>query len=699
MGVKEVCDSLNSIDSGQEKRMKDFFSVYNRQYIEKKLREFTLTEFEKEKFLEYLRSMIRNCNLCIGSLNGALIVRVIEQFFNVEVSSILPNGCYELEDDFIYKEVLQKIEVVIESIKIPKYKDGLKNRIEWLSSIFGFSLEEKNFITLIYLFKYNECIKEIFDYYSSRALYTYYNDIYKTDSVNGETVEASLLKKGILIKLSNNERIVNPFYEKLLMDRTLTTRLKFEKFLIGKAQKTELTLKDFDYIKQAPLMIKILKNASKQKKKGVNILLTGVCGSGKTELVKRLSMEAGLSCYAVATDADDKEITRVERLADLNAKQAVLGRMSNACLLFDEAEDIFNRGFNENGTSSKGYLNRLLENNSVPVLYTTNNVWDMDSAFLRRFNYILETPALDKDKRFNLWSRITKKNKLKVSKKKLEELSEIYDIQPAIIANAVETTKLVDGDDETFGEIVESVATKVDKKNDIKQQKDFDASSYYIDIVNTDTNIEKLTEKLIKTKRLDFSMCLSGPSGCGKSQWAKKLLTSMGIEYIMFRPSDILSKWVGEDEQNLKYYFEQASQKKCALIIDEADSFVSERELANHSWERSIVNEFLVQMENFKYPLICTTNLMNIMDSASYRRFLVKIRFDYMQPEHFKKAMKLFFNIETDNFIRGVTPADFAVVKKEIEFFGDSSEEEIIHLLQKEVKVKKDKDIKEIIGF
>lgn len=699
MGVKEVCDSLNSMDSGQEKRMKDFFSVYNRQYIEKKLREFTLTDFEKEKFLEYLSSMIRNCNLCIGSLNGALIVRVIEQFFNVEVSSILPNGCYELEDDFIYKEVLQKIEIVIESIKIPKYKDGLKNRIEWLSSIFGFSLEEKNFITLIYLFKYNECIKEIFDYYSSRALYTYYNDIYKTDSVNGETVEASLLKKGILIKLSNNERIVNPFYEKLLRDGTLTTRLKFEKFLIGKAQKTELTLKDFDYIKQAPLMIKILKNASKQKKKGVNILLAGTCGSGKTELVKRLSMEAGLNCYAVATDNDDKEITRVERLADLNAKQAVLGRMSNACLLFDEAEDIFNRGFNENGTSSKGYLNRILENNSVPVLYTTNNVWDMDSAFLRRFNYILETPALDKDKRFNLWSRITKKNKLKVSKKKLEELSEIYDIQPAIIANAVETTKLVDGDDETFGEIVESVATKVDKKNDIKQQKDFDRKAYNINLINTDVDIKGLISKIKACGKLNFSMCLYGMPGTSKSSVVSYIADELNLPVLRKKYSDLLDCYVGNSEKLIRQAFEDAKNQKSILLIDEAEAFLQNRSNAHARWEISETDQFLAECEHFAYPFIVTTNMVDNIDNAMLRRFTFKLNFLPYKRFHCKEAFKFFFNIDTDFFIEGLTSGDMLNVKKQTDFLNITDEKEIIEMLKLEVKLKKDDSLKNSIGF
>ena len=691
--IEEVKEKTRK--SKKDTHREDFYAGFYRRYMERTLREFEMNEFEKELYLKYLRGGLEQNRIEVQESSGAITMRTLEKFYGVDVASFF-KGDYIADDDTISYEVHEKIIALIDTIKLAPYKSVLKDKFEWISEIFELSEIEKELITFLYVTKKNKCLEFLIDRgFTTSGNMNCFSFIFK-EQVN-KTLN-SIIRNLVEIGLIYDDQVTT-YYTRLLDDEDLNTKDIFIKHLIGDEIKPELKLKDFDHIKQVPLLQKIIKNAVKQKKKGVNILLAGFSGSGKTTMAHALAAESGCSLYEVATDSLEREISREDRLADFNTKSNILKRIPNSCILFDEAEDIFNRGFTAEGKSSKSYLNRLLENNSVPTIYTSNSIGDVDVAFMRRMNYILEMPSLTNEQKYKLWQRILKKNGLKVKKAKVEELSQSYDVQPALIANAVETTKLVDGDDDTFNDVLESIAKVVTKKIDVKKNKDFDESQYCIDIVNTDTDIEELTDKLIKTKRLDFSMCLSGASGCGKSHWAKKLLTAMGIEYIMFHPSDILSKWVGDNEQNLKNYFEQARQKKCALIIDEADSFVSERTLATHSWERSIVNEFLVQMESFKYPLICTTNLMDIMDSASYRRFLIKVKFDYMKPEHFKKAMKFFFNIDTDRFLKGVTPADFSVVKKEIEFFGDKSEENIFNLLQREVKVKKDKDIKESVGF
>lgn len=698
--MPEICEAVEAVvPKKMDEKTKSFFSQYYKEYIERKLREFNLTGFEKEKYLEYIKSKIKNRGVALGGMNGPLIIKILERFFDANVSSILPKDKYEFDDDYNYTEVCYELEKILNKIKFCSHKDGLKSRIKWLSEVFNLSPDEKEYVTFTYMLINCSYIKDLFDSYTNKNYYFFFGELYPQKQTEVAKVECSLIKKGVFLAPKSSIAGINPFYENLLKDTALTTKLKFKKHLMGKVQKTELTLKDFDYIKQAPLIVNILENASKQKKKGINILLTGICGSGKTELAKRLSIEAGLNCYAVATDNDEKEITRTERLADLNTKQAILSRVPSSCLLFDEAEDIFNRGFNENGTSSKGYLNRLLENNQVPVIYTTNNIWDVDSAFLRRFNYILETPSLDKDKRFNLWNRITKKNRLKVSESKLKELSELYDIQPAIISNAVETTKLINGTDEMFGEIVESVATKVAKKDNVKNEKTFDDKDYDLSLCNTDVDLQNLTEKIKTCGKLNFSMCLYAESGTGKSQYAKKLGHELGLEVVHKKVSDIIDCWVGSSERNLADAFKECKDREAMLILDEADSFMQNRSAAVRSYEVSLVNQFLTELEAATFPVICTTNLKESLDPAILRRFTFKIKFSYMKPEQVKKALKHFFNLESDFFIKGLTPGDCANVRKQTTFLNITDEKEIIKMLQEEVKGKLDKELQNTIGF
>lgn len=668
----------------------------NKSYIDRILRTCKLTDFEKTKYIEYAKILVKKQYLDICTRSGITFLYSLEHFFNADISSVIPPDCYGLNyvdvDDTLYCN----LENVLSSIKLPKYKSDLENRIKWLSSIFNLSIDEREYLTFIYLINNNTFMKDILN-----ATYSGYH--YITENGPPEAIGECLCKKGIfenITKLNGQLwTIITPYYEKLLKCDNLNTKLKFEKYLIGKIQKTDLTLKDFDYIKQLPLIIKILKSASKQNKIGVNILLTGICGSGKTELAKRLSIEAGLNCYAVATDRNDEEITRAERLADLNLKQAVLGKVSNACILCDEAEDIFNRGFGDNGTSSKGYLNRILENNQVPILYTTNNVYGMDNAFLRRFNYILETPELDKDKRFNLWNRITKKNKLDVSKEKLEELSELYNIQPAIIANAVETSKLIDGDEDTFENIIESVATKVNKKSNIKSDSTFDMNDYNLNLLNTDLDIVKLFNQIKNCGKLNFSMCFYGMSGTSKTSVALYLSKLLNIEIVRKSCGDLLSCYVGDTEHLIQEAFQEARGKKAILLIDEGDTFLRSREGALRSWEVSMTNQFLQEMEHFEYPFIVSTNLMNNLDDAVLRRFVFKIEFKPLSKEQVKIAMKHFFNFESDFYINGLTSGDFAVVKRKCSFLDIKEESKICEMLTSEVRLKKDKSLQNTVGF
>jgi len=99
----------------------------------------------------------------------------------------------------------------------------------------------------------------------------------------------------------------------------------------------------------------------------------------------------------------------------------------------------------------------------------------------------------------------------------------------------------------------------------------------------------------------------------------------MGL--LIKRSSDLMNMYVGETEKLIRQAFKEAEDKKSILFIDEADTFFGSRERAKASWEISHTNEFLVQMENFSGILICCTNLLEIFDTASMRRFNWKVRF------------------------------------------------------------------------
>jgi SpoVK/Ycf46/Vps4 family AAA+-type ATPase len=96
---------------------------------------------------------------------------------------------------------------------------------------------------------------------------------------------------------------------------------------------------------------------------------------------------------------------------------------------------------------------------------------------------------------------------------------------------------------------------------------------------------------------------------------------------VVRQSSDLVSKYVGETEQNIARLFNSVDAERSILFIDEIDSFLRDRRQAQHSWEVTQVNELLQHMERFPGILITATNLVEGLDAAALRRFDFKLHF------------------------------------------------------------------------
>ena len=90
---------------------------------------------------------------------------------------------------------------------------------------------------------------------------------------------------------------------------------------------------------------------------------------------------------------------------------------------------------------------------------------------------------------------------------------------------------------------------------------------------------------------------------------------------LLCKGSDLLDPYVGGTEQKIAEAFELAKRDNCLLVLDEVDTFLFSRDGAERSWERSQVNEMLTQIERFEGLMVVSTNLMNVLDPATLRRF------------------------------------------------------------------------------
>ena len=137
-----------------------------------------------------------------------------------------------------------------------------------------------------------------------------------------------------------------------------------------------------------------------------------------------------------------------------------------------------------------------------------------------------------------------------------------------------------------------------------------------------------------------------------------------------------------------------AEEKKAILFLDEADSLIRDRSGASHNWEVTQVNEMLTQMENFKGIFIAATNFDGTLDTASRRRFALKVKFGYLKPEGIEKLWQAFFpSVEMPDAVRNLrmlTPGDFNAAYGTLRFYDKSelTAEIILDALKSEIAYK-----------
>lgn len=519
----------------------------------------------------------------------------------------------------------------------------------------------------------------------------------------------SLKQNGLLSEIGKGKFYLsecNHLLYELFTETEIIKKEDFRKSILGQPlPKSNLRLSDFQHKKDdCNNIVNLIKNSTNLNIKGINILFYGKVGTGKTELTKLITQKANLKLYFVKNiDSLNREMDRKDRLCDLRQKACLKNKLK-FCILFDEAEDVLtNDYFFENTSSSKSYVNNLLEETDRPIFWTTNRIHDIDKSFLRRMTYVVKFDDLTEDTKLKIWKNEFKKQDYKYNKNKLVELNKKYNVAPSLISNAVTVARLTQNSDCITKNLDSMLELLGDKNSQLKaNSNNLYLDMYRLDLVNCKNDISFLTEKIVKSGNLNFSLCLFGESGTGKSAYARYLANKLSLPIVFKSSSDLLGKYVGETEQNIANAFNDARSKKAMLIFDEADSFLNSRVNAEKSWEISQVNEMLTQMENYEYPFVCTTNLIDRIDEASLRRFMFKLKFNFLTREQIKIAFKHFFKINASEEIiniKGLTTSDMNNVMQKAQFLNIENINEISNMLQEEVSLKKADELKLNIGF
>lgn len=481
--------------------------------------------------------------------------------------------------------------------------------------------------------------------------------------------------------------------------------------ILQKTSPPKLDISDFPHAaKHVDVLTRFLSGAIAKQEKGVNILIHGKPGTGKTELASSLASAINAKLFSVpCTTRMGGQMERKDRFFAYKLCQSVVSSEDKCIILFDEVEDVFVDDYSE--SSGKAWVNSILESNAVPAIWLTNSIDDIDQAYLRRFDYVLEMPEVTHEVRRVVAERYF--GGLSVDSAWIKNLSMQDAISPAQIEKAARVTSLVVDDKTEFclekiaETVLECSANALGGKLSLSTNSV--ANSYDLAYLNTSIDVCNMIEGLKTYPKATF--CFYGAPGTGKTALAKHMAERLGKKLMVKRASDITSRFIGGSERNIAQMFRQASDENSVLLLDEADTFLFDRRDAKNSWEVSTVNEMLTWMEDFNGIFICTTNLIEKLDQAALRRFAFKVKFDYLKPEQKRKLFKQEllrlnpkFNEVDEAILRKVetlpslAPGDFSVVSRQRAVLGRApSPSDMFDVLQAECIAKG--STSEKIGF
>lgn len=541
-----------------------------------------------------------------------------------------------------------------------------------------------------------------------------------------------------------------------------------------KQSPSALKLDDFSYMRQK---VDMLLHYAKCSKNG-SILLYGKAGVGKSELVSVIAKELGKEMICVKNiiinDEERKGAKAEKRMSAFALMQHTLSSDKHI-VLYDECEDTICY----NALERKAGINTMLENTKLVNFFVSNSN-QMDPAFLRRFDIVCEIKPPPKHKKISLIQSLLDKRKITLDTPLLEAVAtNQYLTQGNLIKSANVASKFAKKDaqkifikciNETLR--AKNVAPiKPKKPKESKEAKESGKMPYSMELIECSTdivclsqNIKALCEKpkckspLALAKKaakregrefdrdflLDFSgkaqvvpksskncgirLLAYGSAGSGKSEFAKRLAKECDKKLLSYKMSDLLSMFVGGSEKNIARAFKKAKQKEAILHIDEIDSIGYNREGATYTWERTLVNELLTQMENYDGVFIATSNHLDCLDRAILRRFDSKIEFRPLSPQNLKKAFRMyaeylglecdFGDSSVDSSVKSSAKSsdfasveshlakldnicfgDFALIAREARFAPLKSAQDLLSKLQAESKIKESGRGSTKVGF
>ncbi len=404
---------------------------------------------------------------------------------------------------------------------------------------------------------------------------------------------------------------------------------------------------------------------------GHPLLIAGEPGIGKTEFARTLIESLGRKAHTLAALNQHSDHSRGPRGSDteggrFNAIRMAVNLLSpqTDVLIIDEADTVLQSaagffallGGSGGGSYDKAILNDLLEHLPVATIWITNDHRMIPTSALRRFGHVFAFPHPSVDTRVRMLTErlapLTGGSAVADSPEAAttawtRDLAARYDITPAAIDRTARIIAAeLDAQELSPADVRERVCGYIDQistgalAHDVRRLPTV-ATSFDPRFCSPSESLDRVERQALHRAQAGSGLRLlfGGPPGGGKTQYALWLAKRLGRDVVLKRPSDLLSKYVGESEQQIAAAFRTAAQAGSVLVIDEADALLYDRSTAQRSWEHSQIAEFLQQIQEYTGFLIACTNRVDAVDPALRRRFHKHVTFGPISAEVLRPAL------------------------------------------------------------
>ncbi|MEV6588578.1 ATP-binding protein [Streptomyces acidicola] len=373
-------------------------------------------------------------------------------------------------------------------------------------------------------------------------------------------------------------------------------------------------------------------------------LLVQVTGGelrSRADIAAAAAARSGLGLYSMAAEDVPTDPAERDRLARLWQREAIL---LPAALLVEVGE--LER-------DQRAATEAFLAGAAVPVVVSSEDPLRSERPHGAR----VTVPRLDEEEQLGLWTAAFE-NVADLRDSELRSLVAQFQLPPHVIRSAAAAVRrdLPHEDELAAAELAWRAGLDEARIGMDELGRRIEPEAGWHDLVLHDRQTSVLREIVAHVRQrptvhqewgfagtlrrgLGVTALFAGGSGTGKTLAAEVMAKELGLDLFIVDLSQVVSKYIGETEKNLRRVFDAAERGGALLLFDEADALFGKRSEVKDSHDRYAnleVSYLLMRMEAYRGLAILTTNMKKALDNA----FLRRIRFvvDFPFPAEHERA-------------------------------------------------------------